>query len=118
MISLIGSAANAQTPTRIKFKRGAVTSMVVGSLNGFSDRKVYVIKVGAGQTLSTRLTGSNNITISIQDPNGDDASDADASCNSRKIVKPTIAGDYILTVVECQKADEWKGQFKFEITVR
>ena len=109
---------SAQTPTRIKFARGAVSASVTGKLTGFSDKKTYVIKVRAGQTLRTRQTGKNYITISIKDPNGDDVSDADASCNDRKEVTPTVAGDYVLTVVQCQKADEWRGTFRFRVTVR
>ncbi|MEQ1764329.1 MAG: hypothetical protein ABL984_14455 [Pyrinomonadaceae bacterium] len=107
----------AQTPSRIKFARGAVSANVTGKLNGYTDAKTYAIKVRAGQTLRTQQTGKNNITISIKDPNGEDVSDADASCNNRKEITPTIAGDYVLTVVQCQKADEWNSSFRFRVTV-
>ena len=109
---------SAQTPTRIKFARGAVSANVTGRLTGYGDSKTYLIKVRAGQTLRTQQTGKNYITIFIKDPNGDDASDSDASCNNRKEVKPTVLGDYLLTVVQCQKADEWRGTFRFRVTVR
>lgn len=118
ILATLSQASYSQTPSRIKFKRGAVSSTVVGSLKGFDDRKTYVIKVRAGQTLSTQQTGTNNITLSIKDPNGNDVTDADASCNNRKSISPTIAGDYTITVVQCQKADEWNGTFKFRVTVR
>ena len=36
----------------------------------------------------------------------------------KKIVSPTAAGDYVITVVECTKDDPWKGTFKFLVTVR
>ena len=108
----------AQMPTRIKFARGAVSANETGRLTGFDDSKTYVIKVRAGQTLRTQQTGRNYITISIKDPNGEDVTDSDASCNNRKEVKPTLSGDYLLTVVECQKADKWRGTFRFRITVR
>lgn len=108
----------AQSAARIKFKRGAISSTVVDSMKGYEDSKTYVIEVRAGQTLSTQQTGTNNITLSIKDPNGDDVTDADASCNNRKSVSPTIAGEYTITVVQCQKADEWNGTFKFRVTVR
>lgn len=107
----------AQTPTRIKFARGAVSVNVTGKLKGYRDSKKYVIKVRSGQTLRTQQTGKNYITISIKDPNGDDVSDSDASCNNRKEVTPTLGGDYTLTVVECQKADAWRGTFRFRVTV-
>lgn len=117
-IGLVSVDAGSQSTARIKFKRGSISSTVVGSLKGFDDSKTYVIEVRAGQTLSTQQTGTNNITLSIKDPNGDDVTDADASCNNRKSISPTIAGDYTITVVQCQKADEWNGAFKFRVTVR
>ena len=118
-IVVLGTAVlAAQTPTRIKFARGAVSASVSGKLKGYGDSKTYRIKVRAGQTLRTQQTGKHYITISIKDPNGEDVSDSDASCNNRKEVKPTIAGDYFLTVVQCQKADEWRGTFRFRVTVR
>ena len=118
ILAFASVSLDARPPTRIKFARGAVSANVTGKLTGFSDKKTYVIKVRAGQTLRTRQTGKNYITIVIKDPNGDDVSDADASCNNRKEVTPTVAGDYMLTVVQCQKADEWRGTFRFRVTVR
>jgi hypothetical protein len=117
-VFVVVCAAQAQAPTRIKFARGAVSASVTGKLKGYGDSKTYRIKVRAGQTLRTQQTGKNYITISIKDPNGNDPTDADASCNNRKEVKPTVAGDYLLTVVQCQKADEWRGTFRFRVTVR
>ena len=117
-VALAVVSLQAQSLTRIKFARGAVSASVSGKLKGYSDHKTYVIKVRAGQTLRTTQTGKNYITISIKDPNGNDPTDADASCNNRKEVNPTIAGDYTLTVVECQKADAWRGTFHFRVTVR
>lgn len=116
-LGLTDLSAQTSRTARITFKRGATSSTVVGSLTGFRDRKVYAIKVRAGQTLSTHQTGSNNITLSITDPNGNDVTDSDASCNNRKSISPTVAGDYTITVTECQKADEWRGTFRFRITV-
>lgn len=116
-VALTVVSLQAQSPTRIKFARGAVSASVTGKLRGYSDHKTYVIKVRAGQTLRTQQTGKNYITISIKDPNGEDVSDSDASCNNRKEVAPTVAGDYTLTVVECQKADAWRGTFRFRVTV-
>lgn len=114
--------SSAQTFTRIKFAKGAVSKVVSGTLNGFNDRKIFKIKVRAGQTLSFEQVASENdqrpVTISLKDPSGEDATDMDASCNNRKAITPTIAGDYTLEVIECQKADEWNGGFRFRITVK
>ena len=118
LITGLASSGSSQISSRIKFARGAVAASVVGKLTGYGDSKTFLIKVRKGQTLRTQQTGKNNITISIKDPNGEDVSDADASCNNRKEVTPTIRGDYLLTVVQCQKADEWRGTFRFRVTVR
>ena len=118
IIALAGVSIGAQSPVRIKFVRGAISASVAGMLTGYSDSETYVIKVRSGQTLRTKQTGKNYITISIKDPNGTYVGDADASCNNRKEVAPTVAGDYTLTVVQCQKADEWYGRFRFRVTVR
>lgn len=118
-VLVLAGLLSAQSTTRIKFKRGAVSAVVAGYLSGYKSKKSYVIKVRTGQTLRTEQIGSaHNITIFIQDPNGGDASDSDASCNNRKEVTPTVAGDYKITVVQCQKADEWRGNFRFRVTVR
>ncbi len=51
-------------------------------------------------------------------PDGKDITgDEDASCNNRKSVSPTVDGYYRIEVVECRKADEWKGEFRLQVTV-
>lgn len=109
----------AQTGKRISFARGATSAVVSGKLKGFQDKAVYVIKLKAGQTFSTEQIKSEAstqyITLSITDPSGEQVGDMDASCNNRFEIKPTVAGDYKIEVVQCQKADEWKGSFKFRV---
>ena len=109
-----------QTRTRITFIRGAVSTEVSGMLTGFESKKSYVLRLRKGQTFQTEQIGdgSRPITISIKDPNGKDVGDADASCNNRKEITPTVAGEYTIDVVECQKADPWRGRFTFRVTVR
>ena len=117
---IFGAALELHAQTRIRFARGAVRANVSGALAGFKSTRVYVIRVRAGQTIRTEQIGgrSRPITISIKDPNGNDVSDSDASCNNRKEVSPTEAGDYTIEVVECRKADPWRGRFTFRVTVR
>ena len=117
---VISSTAFAQAPTRIKFRRGAVHADVSGTLNGVKSARSYVIKVRAGQTLRTEQRGDSphRITIFVKDPAGNDIGDSDASCNNRREVSPTEAGDYRIEVVECLKADPWRGRFTFRVTVR
>ena len=112
--------ALAQTPTRIKFRHGAVRAHVSGNLNSFESKRTYLIKVRSGQTLRTEQIGraSRPITIFIKDPSGNGVGDSDASCNNRREISPTEAGNYTIEVVECPKADPWRGRFTFRVTVR
>lgn len=110
-------AASAQT--RVSFARGATSKTVSGQLNSPRSERKYVIRVRAGQTLRVEQTrNSNAVTITIEDPNGEDVSDMEANCNSRKRVSPTVRGDYIVTVVQCTKVDRWRGKFSVKFSVR
>lgn len=121
IILIFTTAAFAQRPVRINFARGAVSASVSGRLSGYRDRDVFLLKVRRGQTISTEQIGlrSNRyITVYITDPRGRAVGDSDASCNSRREIAPTIAGDYRVEVVECKKADPWRGRFRFRVSVR
>lgn len=113
-----GTAMSGQT--RVKFRRGAVSANVSGTLNSYKGKRIYVIRVREGQTLRTeQVRGSTRpITIFIKDPSGEGVGDSDASCNNRREISPTTSGDYTIEVVECQKADPWRGRFTFRVTVR
>ncbi len=112
----------AQRATRITFKRGAKQAVATGNLYSYKGKKVFVIRVRCGQTLTTEQfrsdSSSHYITVFITDPNGKDVNDSDASCNNRREVSPTVAGDYRIEVVECQKADAWRGSFKLKVSVK
>ncbi len=107
---------------RITFKRGAKQAIVTGNLYSSKSKKVFVIRVLRGQTLTTGqiISGSSlhYITVSITAPNGEDVGDSDASCNDRREITPTEAGDYRIEVVECQKAEEWRGSFRLKVRVQ
>ncbi len=122
LLCLAAGDVSAQAEKRIKFKRGAVSAVATGKLSGYDDKKTFVIRVNAGRTLSTEqirgATSNRYITILITGPNGEPVGDSDASCNNRREITPTVAGDYRIEVVECQKADPWRGSFKFRVTVR
>jgi hypothetical protein len=120
LILIICSTSLAQAPTRIKFGRGAVRATVSGTLNSFRSKRVYTIRVREGQTLRTEPVGgaSRRITILLRDPNGDAVGDMDASCNDRREISPTLGGNYIIEVIECRKADPWRGRFTFRVAVR
>jgi hypothetical protein len=118
LIILVPIISHAQT--RINFRRGAVSANVSGTLNSFRSKRTYVIRVRDGQTLTTRQIGGSSrpITIFIKDPDGNEVGDSDASCNNRREITPTVAGNYTIEVIECRKADPWRGRFTFRVTVR
>lgn len=114
-----GGGSSAATP--IKFARGAYSTIVTGKLNGYDAERNYTIEVGRGQTMSVKqvdMTGNRYVSVYLTDPNGDDANDLDASCHSQATVSPTMAGTYAIKVVECQKADPWKGSYSLKVTVK
>jgi hypothetical protein len=116
-VSMIAAAA--QSPGRIRFARRATSAVVSGSLSGYRSSRTFLIRVRDGQTLRTEQVGdSQDITIYITDPKGRPVGDSDASCNNRREITPTTAGDYRIKVIECQKADPWRGRFRFRVTVR
>jgi hypothetical protein len=118
-IVTFAASVNTHAQTRITFARGATSKIVSGQLDGFKGKRVYLIRVRAGQTLRTEQIGSiHPITIEVLDPNGDIAADSDASCNNRKQVENTLAGTFKLIVTECRKADRWRGTFKFRVWVK
>ncbi len=106
---------------RLKFDSGATTLIAKGNLKNYDDSKTFVIEVNAGQKLKTEQIKNedsvNYITVSVIDSEGNDVSDSDASCNNRKEVSPTVAGNYKLKVIECRKADAWKGNFDLKVSV-
>lgn len=117
VVFFLSLAVSAQT--RITFAHGATSKIVTGRLNGFGSVRNYVIRVKRGQTMRVEQIGpgSRRTTITITDPDGEDASDMDASCNNQKRVSPTIKGDYRITVVECKKADPWRGTYRIRVRV-
>ncbi len=118
---LLVAATFAFSQQRIKFRSGARAATVNGNLYSYKSRKVFVIRVRRGQTLSTeqiKPDASNRyITVSIKAPNGEIVGDSDASCNNRKEIAPTRAGDYRIEVTECRKADPWRGSFRLKVSV-
>ena len=114
---ILSYAASAQT--RVTFARGATTKVVTGQMSGFKSERVYLIRVRQGQTLKVEQMGrSNPVSIYIEDPSGEDATDMDLSCHSTHRISPTARGDYRITVTECKKADPWRGAYRIRFTVR
>lgn len=113
----------AQRPVRIKFAKGATSTIVSGRLNGYKSKPVeFVIRLKAGQSLWVEsLRGrmdTHYVTVDIEDPSGEDPRDMDLSCHSDHNIENTKAGDYKISVSECRKADSWRGSFRLKIEVK
>lgn len=101
---------------RIKFPKGQTRVNVKGYLDSYKDSQTYLLRVLKGQSLM--ITSEQRITLTVLSPDGKDVMDRDLSCNSRAEISPTVAGDYKIIVVECQKADSWKGDFNLTVIVQ
>lgn len=110
------SAIWAKPVKRIYFKKGATKAVVSGSMSSYKSKDTYVLKVRAGQTL--KVDSNRSVTLAVIDPLGEDVMDRDLSCNGRAEISPTVAGDYKIIVVECMKADAWKGSYKLNVSVK
>ena len=118
LISICSAAVSAQASKRITFAKGATSKIVTGTVNSYKSVRTFVIHVKKGQTLTTESVDSL-ITIGVEAPPGSTyEQDMAADCHDHNEVNPTAAGDYKITVTECTKGDEWKGTFKFRITVK
>lgn len=106
---------------RIQFGKGTSNAIITGKLVSFDSEQHYVIGVSKGQTMTMEQLDKKSdgkVSIYITDPKGENANDMDLSCHSKATVKPTIAGDYKIQVVECKKADPWKGSYSLKVTVK
>lgn len=106
---------------RIQFAKGAVSATVTGKLMDFDGEQNYVIGVCKDQTMTVEQLDSKSdgkISTYITNPKGENTNDMDLSCHSKATVKPTIAGDYKIQVVECKKADPWKGKYTVRVNVK
>lgn len=109
--------AFAQKATRVTFKRGATSATISGSLNSYKSKRVFLLKVRDGQTLTIQ-TVKGGVSVYVEVPPGAVEQDLAADCHGDSEITPTTAGDYKISVVECQKVDQWKGTFKVKVTVK
>src|ERR1035437_9563641 len=80
-VSACSTAAFSQT--RIHFNRGATTTVVTGTLNGYNSHRTYIIRVRNGQTLTTKSVGTNYITVGLE-RTGNQANRANQSGDRRR----------------------------------
>ncbi len=105
-----------QKTQRVNFKRGATSAIADGYLKSYKSSKTYVVHLRKGQRL--KVSGNRSLTLTILNPTGEDVMDRAANCNGAADISPTVAGDYKIEVVECMKADAWRGTFKLKISVK
>lgn len=111
-------ASSASAQTRVHFKRGATSAYLTGRLTNYKQKRVFLVRVRDGQTMKIRDVGSHPVSIWVKGPpNSGYQQDLAADCHGMTDVAPTDAGDYRLTVQECQKADRWRGLFRVKVTV-
>lgn len=110
------STISAKPVKRIYFKKGATKAVVSGMMNGFKSKDTYILRAREGQTL--KVDSNRSVTLAVVDPAGEDVMDRDLSCNGRAEISPTVAGDYKIIVVECMKADPWRGTYKLNVSVK
>ncbi len=106
----------AQKATRIKFAKGATKAVVTGKFYGYRGEVDYIVRLRKGQTLN--VSSNRSVTLTVLNPSGEDVMDRDLSCNGRANISPTVAGDYKIKVVECAKADAWRGAFKLTVKAK
>jgi hypothetical protein len=115
---LIGAVASS-AQTRVKFKKGATSAVLSGKLSNYKQKRVFLVRVHNFQKLEIRDIGSHAVSIWVEGPPASGyEQDLAADCHGQTDVSPTAAGDYKLTVQECQKVDQWRGKFKVKVTVR
>ena len=118
-LTLLAGATAVSSQTRIRFARGARHATVTGTLTSYKQERVYLIHVAAGQKMTVEDVGNHAVSIYIEGPRGSDyVQDLAADCHGHTDIDSTSAGDYKITVQECQKVDRWRGTFKFKVTVR
>ena len=97
-VMIAATSAFSQVPKRIQLARGAASSVVLGTLNGYNDKRTFVIKLRRGQTLTTESAGDNHITVDIKPPRGARyEADLAADCHDRHRVPRSAPADGSIT---------------------
>ena len=116
---LLAGASGASAQTRVRFKKGATSAVVTGKLSNYKQKRVFLVRVRNFQTMEIRDIGAHAVSIWVEGPPGSGyEQDLAADCHGHTDISPTAAGDYRLTVQECQKVDKWQGTFRVKVTVR
>jgi hypothetical protein len=105
--AMLGGVALAQSKHRVKFKKGATSAKVKGTIRGY-DYRDYLVGANAGQILTIKLNSLNTYTMfSIFRPNGDNLEGASQVLDySGKLPE---SGDYVIRVAMMRAEARRKG---------
>jgi hypothetical protein len=118
LAAVLFGTLSSSAQTRVKFRHGHTSAILTGKLTSFHQKRVFLVHVRSGQTMAIRDIGHNAVSIFVDGPAGSGyEQDLAADCHGRTDISPTSAGDYKLTVQECQKVDRWRGTFRARVNV-
>lgn len=104
---LFGGLAAGQSKHRVKFKKGATSAKVKGTIRGY-DYRDYLIEASAGQTMIVKLSSLNTYTMfSIFRPNGENLEGASQILDHSGRLPES--GDYVIRVAMMRAEARRKG---------
>ena len=108
-----------QQPIRLTFPPGETSITVSGSMKDKADQVLYILRMREAQTLDIEQINENlrYISTTLTDAKQQEVGTSDSPCQSSKHLSNSTAGDYILKVKQCAKAESWQGSFKLKIKV-
>jgi hypothetical protein len=100
---------------RIRFKPGATNARLRGRLKGVDDEAYFVLHAHAGQHMAVKIRGDGATRGIVYFPSGRQDGQPGGLIFDGDLDE---TGDYRILVEESKMADEWKGSFVLEVTIR
>lgn len=112
-----GQTTNALPPKLVVLgdRDGTITD--VGQFRSKNGQKMYSVSIQAGRTLVVKQVNhviGNTISIRIRDPLSNTVDTAETGCTDHIKVSPTLAGDYQVSVSQCQNGSDWVGAYSIK----
>ena len=109
-----------QQPIRLTFPPGETSITVSGSMKDKADQVLYVLRIREAQTLDIEQINENlhYVSTTLTNAKQQEVGTSDSPCQNSRHLSNSAAGDYILKVKLCAKAEPWQGSFKLKIKVR
>lgn len=111
--------SNALPPKLVVFaeKDGTITDE--GQFRSENDQTMYSVSIHAGRTLVVKQVDhviGKTISIRIRDPLSNNVETAATGCTDHIKVSPTLAGDYQVSVSQCQNGGDWVGAYSIKFS--